>query len=83
MSDDQFTKLFIYLEEFRSEVNHKLDQKADRGHLETIYNMLDDCIKRLETEEHEKVFTNHQIDRHEGWIKQLSRSTKTKLIPEP
>ncbi len=40
MNDDQFTKLFKYIEEFRSEVNDKLDQKASQGSMERLLNTL-------------------------------------------
>ena len=79
MSQDEFTKLFKYIEEFRTEVNRKLDQKADK---DRVYSALDYIIKQLEMHDQERLFMNHQIDRHEAWIKQLAASTKTKLIPK-
>ncbi len=33
MDDDQFTKLFKYIEDFRTEVNTKLDEKASQESL--------------------------------------------------
>ena len=36
MNDDQFTKLFKYIEEFRTEVNVKLDQKASQDSMERL-----------------------------------------------
>lgn len=80
MNDDEFTKLLKYMQEFRKEVNEKLDMKADK---DRVYSALDAILKRSETHEQERLFADHQIDRHEDWIKQLTTSTKTKLIPEP
>lgn len=41
MNDDQFTKLFKYIEEFRSEVNTKLDEKASQSSMEQLVNTID------------------------------------------
>lgn len=80
MNEDQFLKLFKYIEAFRAEVNAKLDQKADK---DRVYSALDYIIKQLEIHDQERLFTNHQLDRHEAWIKQLAANTNTKLAPEP
>jgi hypothetical protein len=45
MSDDQFTKLFVYMHQEFAKVNEKLDQKADKKRLEIIYNLLDATSK--------------------------------------
>lgn len=47
MNDDQFTKLFKYIEEFRSEVNTKLDQKASQDSMERLINTLDGFSKGI------------------------------------
>ena len=80
MSEEQFLKLFKYIEAFRAEVNAKLDQKADK---DRVYSALDYIIKQLEIHDQERLFTNRQLDRHETWIKQLAVKTNTKLAPEP
>jgi flagellar biosynthesis chaperone FliJ len=54
MNDDQFTKLFKYIEEFCSEVNTKLDQKASQDNMERLLNTLDGFIKRLDDNETEQ-----------------------------
>ena len=64
-------------------MDKRFDDTASKGQLETVYNLLDACIKRLEAEEYERTFTDNQLNRHEGWIKQLAANTKSKLIPEP
>ena len=45
MSDDQFTKLFKYIEYFRAEVNKKLDEKASQKDMERVLNFLDKIAK--------------------------------------
>jgi hypothetical protein len=51
MSDDQFTKLFRYVEEFRQEMNTKLDEKASQTSLDHLTNTIDSFVKRLDTTE--------------------------------
>ena len=53
MNDDQFTKLFKYIEDFRAEVNTKLDQKASQDNMERLLNTLDGFLKRLDDNETE------------------------------
>jgi len=48
MNDDQFTKLFKYIEAFRTEINAKLDQKASQDSMERLLNTLDGFLKRLD-----------------------------------
>ena len=45
---DQFTKPFKYIEDFRTEVNTKLDQKASQDSMERLINTLDGFLKRLD-----------------------------------
>ncbi len=53
MDDNQFTKLFAYIEDFRSEVNNKLDEKASQSSLNSLTNTLDAFVKRLDDNETE------------------------------
>jgi hypothetical protein len=48
MTDDQFTKLFKYVQDFRTEVIAKLDEKASQGSIDTLINTLDGFVKRVE-----------------------------------
>ncbi len=53
MDDDQFTRLFKYIEDFRSEVNEKLDQKANKADMDRLINTMDDFIRRITDNETE------------------------------
>ena len=55
MSDDQFTRLFRYIEEFRSEMNERLDEKASQASLDRLTNTIDSFVKRLDDAEIEQV----------------------------
>jgi len=40
MKNDDFTKLFKYIQEFRVEVNAKLDEKASKDDMQRVLNLL-------------------------------------------
>lgn len=63
MIEDQFTKLFKYVEEFRSEVNAKLDQKASQVSIERLIDTLDGFVKRLDDIEIEQSARDAQFER--------------------
>ena len=48
MDEDQFTKLFRYIEQFRNEVNTKLDEKAFKASIDKLINTIDGFVKRLD-----------------------------------
>jgi len=75
MEDDQFTKLFKYIEEFRSEVNTKLDQKASQDSMERLLNTLDGFLKRLDNIETEQSARDLQFDRLLEWAREVSKKT--------
>lgn len=41
MNDDQFTKLFVYMQDEFKKVNDKLDQKASQESVEQLINTID------------------------------------------
>lgn len=82
MSEDQFARLYAYIQREFTQINKKLDQKADKERLEAVYNLLDTYIKKPEIDEQERLLMSRQLSRHEGWIQQLAKNTKTKLAPE-
>jgi hypothetical protein len=78
MNDDQFDKLFKYLQgEFtsvRQEIQDlKTELKADLSH---VYELVDADLKRRETDEHERAAVTSQLDQHEDWIERASRALK-------
>ena len=41
MSEDEFMRLFKYVQEFREEVNAKLDEKASQSSLDRLMDTID------------------------------------------
>lgn len=75
MSDDQFTKLFKYVEEFRKEMNDKLDEKASQSSLNNLTNTIDSFVKRLDDTEIEQAARDRQFDRLLDWARKVSEKT--------
>lgn len=75
MNEDQFTKLFKYVEEFRSEVNAKLDQKASQVSIERLIDTLDGFVKRLDDIEIEQSARDAQFERLLEWAREVSKKT--------
>jgi FKBP-type peptidyl-prolyl cis-trans isomerase (trigger factor) len=75
MNDEQFTKLFKYVEDFRTEVNQKLDQKASQATLEHLITTINGFVKRLEDNEIEQSARDLQVDRLLDWARNVSKKT--------
>ncbi|WP_045877677.1 hypothetical protein [Pseudofrankia sp. DC12] len=84
MSDDQFTKLFKYVEQRFNEVEARFDTRFDSldSRMDSIFGAMDTVTKDQETEETERLAMSHQLDRHERWIQQLARGADTELAIE-
>jgi|GEM_PF-1683705 len=63
-------------------VEQKLDSKADREQVSRLQNSIDGLAKRIDTDDAERAVANSQLNRHDGWIGQLTDSTQTNLVPE-
>ncbi|HET8709059.1 MAG TPA: hypothetical protein VFL85_02130 [Candidatus Saccharimonadales bacterium] len=54
MSDDEFTRLFKYMQERFDVVENKLDQKASQSSVDNLIGAIDTFIRRLDTNESEQ-----------------------------
>ncbi len=77
--NDEFARLFKYIEEFRGEMNQKLDEKASQSSLDRLINTVDAFVKRLDDAETEQAARDHKIERLERWIQEVAESTGVKL----
>ncbi len=75
MSDDQFTKLFKYIQEFRREMNTRLDEKASQTSVDSLTNNVDGFAKRLEHIEIEQISSGRQVDRLRDWAHKVAHKT--------
>lgn len=75
MSDDQFTKLFKYMQDEFSKVNTKLDTKASQSSVDHLVNTIDGFIKRLDNNETEQASRDFQFERLLNWAREVSKKT--------
>jgi hypothetical protein len=71
MSEDQFTKLFTYMEKRFDEMNQrfaKVDSQFDQ-----VYTLIDEVLKNQETEAQKRLVIARQLDRHEEWVNRASQ----------
>jgi hypothetical protein len=79
----QFLKLYQHIELRFNELEAKLDTKADKSQVDSIFALLDAHEKRRETDEQERLAMGSQLGRHQLWIEQLAENTATTLDPGP
>jgi len=74
MDDDQFKKLFKYMQEEFGQV--RVDMEVLKKDINRLYTLVDQDLKRKETDEQERLVMGHQLDRHEDWIAKASTQLK-------
>lgn len=79
MSDDQFTKLFKYIEDFRSEVNDRLEKTASQDSLDSLQRTIDKFIGRLDDQEIELRARDSQLEKLVEWARKVSEKTGVPL----
>jgi hypothetical protein len=75
MSEDQFTKLFNYMQDQFDVVNKKLDEKASQESLNRLTDTIDSFVKRLDNSEIEQVSRDQQFKRLLDWAREVSKKT--------
>ncbi len=75
MNDDQFTKLFKYIEQRFGDIETKLDQKASQYSMDRLINTLDGFLKRLDDIETEQSARDMQFERLLEWAREVSKKT--------
>lgn len=75
MSNDQFTKLFGYMQSQFEEVNAKLEQTASKESMDKLINTMDRFLGRLEDNEIEQAAGDVQFERLLEWAKKVSEKT--------
>lgn len=79
MNDEQFTKLFKYMQDGFAEVNSKLDQKSSQDSLDRLTGTIDSFVKRLDDSETEQSARDAQFSRLLEWAREVSEKTGVPL----
>lgn len=70
MQEDQFTKLFKYIQEFRQEVDSRFNAQDRR--FDDLTNLIDGYAARLDTYAQEMAAIDHKVSRLEKYIQVLA-----------
>lgn len=72
MSEDEFTKLFKYVQEHLGSIETRLEDTATKEQVNDILNAVDGYAKQAETYMQEMVALAHKVDRLERWINEIA-----------
>ncbi len=81
MSQDEFTKLFKYMEERFGAIDDKLENMATKDDISKILNRLDSIEKKLEIDDDERLVMGHQLERLDKWVHGVADRIGYKLTP--
>lgn len=73
MSEDEFTKLFKYIQEFRAEINERLERTESQ--IEKLTSTIDAFVKRIDDYETEMAARDRQFKRLLDWARKVSEKT--------
>lgn len=79
MSDDEFTKLFKYMEKRFDDMDKRLDNVASEESVDRLRNTIDAFVKRLDTNEVEQAARDAQFERLLAWAREVSKQTGVPL----
>lgn len=79
MNDDQFDKLFKYVERRFDTVEEKLDRKSEKADVEHLINTMDDFIRRITDSDDEQAARDAQWNRLVEWAREVSKKTGVPL----
>jgi uncharacterized coiled-coil DUF342 family protein len=77
MSEDQFTKLFKYIEAFRGDFNKHVEE-SKQEHAD-IRGAITDLAGQIKDYHQELLMLSHKVDRLEQWIHEIAEKTGIKL----
>lgn len=72
MKDDDFTRLFKYMEERFDRIDKALERKAEKDGIEQLLRAIDALAKRQEINEEERLVMAHQLERLNQWVHHLA-----------
>ncbi len=79
MSDDQFTKLFTYMQGEFTEIRELLDKTATKEQTNKLIDTVDGLAGLINEYQQEMLMLSHKVDRLERWILQIADATGVKL----
>ncbi len=79
MSEDEFTKLYNFMQAEFKTIHEQLANTATKVELNNLTNAVDAFAKQSETYMKEMLALGHKVDRLEQWILKVAEATGVKL----
>ncbi len=79
MSQDEFTKLFKYMQTEFKKIDKRFDATATKKQVDDLTNTVDGLTKLIVDYNQEMLMIAHKIDRLEKWINQIAAKTGVRL----
>ena len=79
MTQDQFTKIFLLVQEVKSDMATKQDVTELKEDLNQIRNILDKHTGMLDTDEIERLALSAQVDRLQDWAERSGAKTGVRI----
>lgn len=73
--DQRFLRMTKHMNGRFDTVEKQLEDKAEKSKINLIYTQLDSFLKRTDTDETERAALGMQVNRHEGWLQQIAKTT--------
>ena len=80
MSQDEFTKLFLYMQRIDAKLDKQIEKMATKDDINKILTRLDSIEKQLEISEDERLVMGHQLDRLNRWVQEVADKIGHKLV---
>ena len=77
MSKDEFTKLFTYIQEFRNDVDQRLESLE--GEVRDTKMSVGELSRQVKAYHEEMIMLTHKVQRLEKWIHEIAEKTGVKL----
>lgn len=72
MSEDQFTKLFVYMQKHFGVIETQLENMATKDDIRQVYSILDEHREILDRVELKLAAMSNQASDHETWIEKAA-----------
>jgi hypothetical protein len=79
MSQDEFTKLFTYMQDEFSKIHAELANTATRSQTNELMGATAELGAQIKDYHEEMLFMGHKVDRLERWIHEIAEQTGLKL----
>lgn len=77
MSQDEFTKLFKYMQEMRLEMNDRFEVQDKK--IDNLTGAVAVLAAQIREYHQEMIFLTHKVERLERWIHEIAKQTGMKL----